>query len=408
MNSYGEYVAFINQSREAELFAKYYSDAAGVRIPLSRVAELQPALPEDLSLWVDAGIDALAQGPSINSEYEAHLKQFKHGAALLAKGVVGNCPEMLVRSFTEDVLDRCEHTTAKWISLPQIPYDTEKTAAKQKLNRSLVTAAESWRTSHARSSKLMLPLILTKSCAADTKGRWRREIVKHVDWVQRNCGIDGVWVVNADLEDERGSAPNQDKRFPGLIALHEEIRSSLQDDIRVVAGPYWAMNLILWARGLAEHPAIGIAGSYKYYVPGGHPFRAADRIVIPPLLRRAKVSDELGVWLQSSAQLLSQKASPAGSLGGVGSSLSQAASELGSLARQYRRLQGANAREQVAVFYKEWIARIERIQPQIRALALRQEFSEANVVGSLLSNLPRGDYAIQPGRLAQQFMLCCL
>ena len=359
-------------------------------------------------MWVDAGVDSLVQGTSLTPTGRTHLESFRHGKDLLANGVLGQCTAAHVDSFSHDVLDACARTKAKWISLPQIPFDTEKTAAKQTLNRQFVSSSELWRTAAKRTCKLMLPVILTRSCAADTKGKWRRDIAKHVEWAQQNCGIGGLWVVNADLEDERGSAPNQDKRFPGLIALHKELRSILGPGIRVIAGPYWAMNLILWARGLIENPAIGVAGGYKYYVPGGPSRSAADRICIPPVLRRAKVSDDLGTWLHSAAQLLSQKAAPAGSLGGVGNSISQAASELGSLARQFNRLRGANAREQVAVFYREWLARIQRVQPQVRALALRQEFSEANVVGSLLDNLPSGNHAPQPGRLAQQFMLCCL
>jgi hypothetical protein len=49
-------------------------------------------------------------------------------------------------------------------------------------------------------------------------------------------------------------------RFPALIKFHQEINASLPREAVSVAGPYWGLNLVLWAKGIVKHPAIGIVG----------------------------------------------------------------------------------------------------------------------------------------------------
>jgi len=237
--------------------------------------------------------------------------------------------------------------------------------------------------------------------------KWRNDVVKYLLSSLEKCGADGVWVVNSDLQDEQGSHPNEEERFPGLIEFHKELRAKLADGIRILAGPYWAMNLVLWARGLIQNPVIAIATGYQHHISGGRVKAPSDRLVIPPLRRRV-TTPNLGTWLQNAHRMLLGTAAPASKIGGIGSSFAQAAQELAPLSRQLNRLKGDLAHEQVARFYRDWIAGLEKTPPRMRALALHQDLSSAHVVGSILGDLPKGNKPRQAGKLAKQYMLSCL
>jgi len=404
----GEYVAMVNGNRDAAMVSRLYADAAGVRLPLAKASRLHQGLPPGTNIWIDGGIDSLHLAESISPACKTYIKGFDQGDSILRDGLSGQCSRSTIERFVTSLLGNCAALTPKWISIPQVPYDTEKLAGRRKLNRDLLTAAAEWTVANPGNAKLMLPVILYQADAANAKMKWRNDIIKHVNWAQRNCNVDGIWVVNCALDDERGSGPNQERRFPGLIALHEELRASIKKGTRVVAGPYWAMNLVLWARRLIDNPVIGIATGYRYYISGGETRAPADRVAVSPLLRRVKATDDLSLWLRKSEKTLSSVATPASRIGAVGSSLNKAAAEIGTLSRQLRRFRGDLAHEQVARFYKDWLDRIETTAAPLRALALRQEFSDANVVGAILTDLPPGNKARKPGRLAEQFMLNCL
>ena len=403
-----EYIAVVNGNRDAKMVSKHYSAAAGVRLPLERASKLIPSLPKGINLWIDGGIDALHRTTSMSPSYVNHIKGFDQGQALLQDGLAGNCSKTTVSRFVKSILGSCASLEPKWISIPQIPFDTAKPAGRKKLNKRFIETTSEWQTNNPRSEKYMLPVILYQADAANAKMKWRNDIIKYIEWARNNCHVDGIWVVNSALDDERGSQPNQALRFPGIIALHEELRDTIPKNIRIVAGPYWAMNLVLWARRLVDNPVIGIATGFQYYIPGGETRAPADRVVISPLLRRVKVTDDLRAWLQKSDKTLASVATPASTIGGMGSSFAHAASDFGTLSRQIGRLRGEVAHEYVAAFYRAWLERIEKIAPPMRALSLRQEFSEANVVGAILNDLPKGNQARQAGKLALQFMLSCL
>lgn len=406
-----DYIAVVNGTRDSELVAKHYARAAGVRLPLERARDLVAKLPNELSLWIDGGIDGLHRvesRTSMSDSYMAYIKGFSHGDDVLQKGLAGGCGQPVVTKFVGEMLSRCASLNPRWISVPQVPYDTTRPRGRMKFNRQLLTATREWQAANRLDCNYMLPVLLHELEAMDTKTRSRNDVIKWIDKARGECSTNGIWVVNSALEDERGSQPNQEKRFPGLVAFHSELRDHMRDGIRIVAGPYWAMNIILWARNLIDNPVIGIATGYRYYVSGGKFSQPTDKVAIPPLLRRASVSAELKAWMQEAEQILASSSSSASGISGIGSSFTQAASDLASLSRQLGRLRGRLAHEQVAGFYKDWLEELGRIAPSIRALALRQQFSAAHVVGSVVGELPKGNQARQAGRLAQQFMLSCL
>lgn len=92
----------------------------------------------------------------------------------------------------------------------------------------------------------------------------------------------GVWLVDASLNDQEGST-TFDKRFPALRQLHEELNEEIPERTITICGPYWGMNLVLWARELANLAAIGLGNSYKYNIPGAALFKGNIRIALTPL-----------------------------------------------------------------------------------------------------------------------------
>ena len=54
-----------------------------------------------------------------------------------------------------------------------------------------------------------------------------------------------------------------------LVSFHEELQQASKDPKILVAGPYWGMNLVLWARSLVHYPAIGLGTGARYFLSGG-------------------------------------------------------------------------------------------------------------------------------------------
>jgi hypothetical protein len=181
----------------------------------------------------------------------------------------------------------------------------------------------------------------------------------------------------------------------GLIAFHEELKEALPS-VRFMAGPYWALNLVLWARGLVEVAVVAIGSGFQYHGPGPAPQKAKHRIALTPLRRLAMPTDALSAWMQDVLEIKAgdeQRARIA--------ALRKAASHL----KTYERSPVA-CRRQVATFYGKWLAHIAASPPAGRALTLYQDLSSAYVFGSGLPPLPDED--TEAGRranaVAQQFM----
>jgi hypothetical protein len=73
--------------------------------------------------------------------------------------------------------------------------------------------------------------------------------------------------------------------------MHAELSDEFQD-IAIMSGPNWLLNIVLWARGLTSAPVLGVGGGFQYFLSGGPPYGAAgDRAMLMPILRRAKVAE---------------------------------------------------------------------------------------------------------------------
>ncbi len=188
--------------------------------------------------------------------------------------------------------------------------------------------------------------------------------------------------------------------------MHAYLKSFVKQK-DVIAGPYWGMNLILWARDLCDHPAISLGTAYQYHLSGA-PFRrkGKSRIAIPSLKRWVVVKPELRDWLAEAIKTLSSEGKAFDNLEPVKRELDE---ELNNLSSRYHFLDEESNRNQVTRFYKEWLIKLEDVPKAGRTLALYQDFSSAYVLGKHLPTLPAsGSSARRPERVAEYFMLNCL
>jgi hypothetical protein len=239
----------------------------------------------------------------------------------------------------------------------------------------------------------MLPVIFAKSGQTDKKTDRNPKVDLALECFDAS-GANGMWIVDSTLDDQEGIGSFENIRFPGIIKLHEELNSKLPSETITVAGPYWGLSLMLWARGLVRFPAIGVGRSYRYYIAGGRQTEGSPRIALPPLRRLAIWSPELKNWVEDALHKLARN--------------DTAHTEFSTLLRNFHLLGTKSyARRQVARFYKEWFSKFESIPPNSRSLSLYQDFSSAFVIGTGLKPIPSPEKVKDPARIAK-FMVNCL
>jgi hypothetical protein len=394
------YISFVNSPTDWPLVNSVYSESAGCRVSLQSVLLNTPQIPPRTKLWLDCGVDGLhfarAGDPQdeTNPAYSTYIRQFENFNHIADSNFQRKPDKATVSSFVNQVLDKAVNSGADphWLSVPQLPYtgDTDR----KKINRFLAQATNAWKVRQKYGGKLILPVILTKSGETDRK-TGRNPIVGLASECFVESGASGFWVVDSTLDDQDGVKNFENERFPGIIKLHEELNSKLPGDTVSVGGPYWGLNLVIWARGLIRFSAIGVGRSYKYYMPGGRQQEAKPRIALPPLRRLAVWSPELKAWLETVLRKLSKS--------------DQAYQDFSALLRNFQLLSTKiHARRQVARFYGEWLKKLESVPPSSRALTLYQDLSAAYVLGTALPPLPEKEKVKNPARIAKQLMVNCL
>ncbi len=297
-----------------------------------------------------------------------------------------------VSAFVVAVMDKCSCHKPSWITVPQIPLVND--SGRNKINRALAKATGKWKSSSGFSGRLILPLVFTNQ--KQINGKTARNVkLEQAERCYHESQADGLWVVDKSLTDDSGSPTLRNKRFPGVIALHEEINERIASKIRI-AGPYWGLNLALWARGLVDHPAIGIGSGYQLFLAGGHTKQASPKVALQSLRRRVGVGPQFKLWLE-------------GVVAGLAPS-HPAHAEIGGIIKNYDVLsQASNARQQVARSYKQWFDTIASAPKAGRAIALFQDLSAAFAFGRSLPALPNDEgTARRPEAIAEPLMLNCL
>ncbi len=390
-----DHIPFVNGITDYETFRAHYHDSCMVRMPLEKINRIRGKHRENTPLWIDPGIDGYEyylRGREPWAPWSNYIAQFKENMLLATADSVKNPDEEKLKLFVGNVLDKCNEFSPKWITVPQLPI-TEGNS-RNRVNRALARAAYEWKAAKSFSGEFVLPLIFTHPGQVRIKTNWMPKLQ-----VARKCCTDAqaslVWVVDSNLYDQDGSGTFP-KRFAALVSFHEDLRRLFPKE-RVIAGPYWGMNLVLWARSLCEYPAVSLGTGYQYRLSGDFgAIRGKIRIALPPLRRWAVAGVELRSWLDAALKCLNPKFEAYGKLATL-------KKDFGALVTKDR------SRDQIAKFYKMWFDKIEQTDEKVRPHILYEDLSLAYVLGKQLPPLPKSE---APGRdpsiVAQQLMLNCL
>ena len=404
-----DYIPFVSTEKDCEILKKFYPDPMRIRVSLEKRDQIADRLPPAANLWLDGAVDGIhiwdpeEVRSKIKKKEKTRLKQYNDyimhfpGCEKIRDSNFQKRPDYeVVKEFVRSVMDKCCDDGSRnpdWLSIPQLPM--VKNNSRNKINQSLAEAAGKWRADNSFTGKMILPVILTHQDQVHLK-KGRKGPLSEVERCYKLAGAAGVWVTETSLNDQEGSKPLSTKRFPGLIQFHQELNELLPDAI-TVAGPYWGMNLVLWARGLVRYPAISLGTAYKYYIPGVSFPSGSAHAAIPPLKRWVAVSREFQTWLKESLPRIPRQ--------------ERAYAELEALLRgfQVRGFDKEYWRTQVAKFYKDWLNELTAVPTSGRALALYQQLSSAYVLGRSLRPLPPDEKsAKRPEKVAEQLMLSCL
>jgi hypothetical protein len=200
--------------------------------------------------------------------------------------------------------------------------------------------------------------------------------------------------VDATLNDQDG-AGTLDARLRALIELHQELAACLPGNPSIVAGPYWGINLVLWARGIVRYPAVTLGNRYRYHLSGGRTQKPNTRVALDAIKRLVVAKPEIAGWLAESAKKIPVS--------------DPACIEFLTLSEKFNSLwQTADNREQICKVYRKWLDSVAAAPMAGRALTLYQQLSSAYVLGKTLADLPEEGPSRRSERVAHQLMLLCL
>ncbi len=393
-----DHIPFVYNEDDCVVLGRLYPDSVAIRLPLETLDRTSPLLPAGPQRWLDPGVDGLEKWPrwvKLSDSYKAHMERFV-GFDRIGNPEFQKKPDkQVVNTFATAVLqESVRRFQPNWLSVPQLPMVND--SGRNKINQLLAAATREWKLRIAYGGKLILPVIFTHQKQINLKTQ-RNKRIEQIQKCYQLASADGVWSVDSSLSELEGSQTLERTRFEGLINFHKELAEVLPRDNISIGGPYWGMNLLLWARNLVKHPAIGLGSSFQYHLPGGKLMRANVRLALPPLRRTAVASVQLESWLKVSLKRLSEG--------------DEAYKQLSEISNNFQRLSRdiRSGREQVAAFYKRWFDSLAAVRPEGRALALYQDLSSAFVSGKSLTELPRSEgTARRPERVARQLMLHCL
>lgn len=392
-----EYIPFITSEDSSNLVRKAYSDAEVVRVPLDRAERVHHLLPATSKAWLDPCVDGMddlearRSQPGKRNPWFDFMSGFANFEKIASPTYHAKPDTSEVYTFVKAIMDKCAVYRPAWITVPQIPLVSG--SDRNKINRVMAAATGKWKSSSGFLGRLILPLVFTHQDQVNRKTA-RNSKVQQAERCYREAQADGLWVVDMSLTDDNGSSTLRNKRFPGVIDLHEELNLRISSKIKI-AGPYWGLNLVLWARGLVDHPAIGIGAGYRYF-PVGLPGRQPSvKLALPSLRRRVGIGRQFEEWLDQAIAKLGPS--------------HPAHAEFSGIRKTYKALIDPDrAREQVAGFYKQWFNVIAAAPKAGRSMALFQELSAAYALGKTLPDLVDEKTARRPEAVAEPLMLSCL
>jgi hypothetical protein len=390
-----DYIPFITTEYDCQAASQLYSDAFAMRVGLELIDDIRSKLPSGPKRWVDASIDGLHYKDlsKLSDKYRKHLNKFVGYQQIADPQFQKNPDKNVAEQFVFSVLDCCNLESPDWVSIPQLPLTAD--ASRNKINRLFADLTAEWKVKEGYRGKLILPVIFTNQTQINKKTERNKKIVS-ISACLSAARADGIWVVDSTLNDQEGSG-KFDERFPALRKFHEELNEKIPQNTVTICGPYWGMNIVLWARGCVHFPAIGLGGSYKYNIPGQKLHKGIIRVALRPLRRWAIGSPSLKGWLSETVAGLAPG--------------DPVRADFAIIEKDFAKLQIApNGKLQIAAFYKSWFNKFSALSQAGRALALYQDLSSSYVLGKSLKTLPdkREGTARRPERVAQQLMLNCL
>lgn len=397
-----QHIPFVNTNRDCQILKNHYKDSNIIRVSLESISQIKPNLPQNIPLWVDPAVDGCEHHlKNQNKPLPSYISIFKESTIFQNTSSINNPNNEKTQSFTTSILDRCFSFKPKWISVPLLPLTADN--SRNKINSMLSEATKNWALKTKYKGEFILPLIFTNHNQLNNRTSWRPKIDSAAKWYDKS-GARGIWIVDASLSDQKPTATFT-KRLSSLVELHTYLRKYFPKDT-IISGPYWGMNLILWARNLCDYPAINLGTSYQYYLPGDD-FRrkGKSRIAIPPLKRCVVFSPQLRNWLDDVLNKLDSNDDTFKYMSIVKSEVEK---EFVKLGQQYDPFNEEINREQIAVFYKHWLDKIENTPKIGRKLVLYQDFSSAFVLGKQLPILPSSETPRKPEKVAEYFMPVCL
>jgi len=393
-----DYVPFINNDGDYNRFLKHYSDAKAVRVLLQRVnRQSVNTIARQSCLWVDAGMDGydcLLTGKKMFDQWKRYIREFDPEMVLADVGFLQSPTREKVKKVAFAALDKCNSLEPTWISVPFLPVTGD--SSRNRINRELAFSAGQWQTHCGFRGDLVLPLVFTHADQLKGRTQWK----KTVDLTKRcydDSGASIIWVAESELYDQMCRAAFV-SRFGSLIRFHEDLKEALPGSAKIIAGPYWGMNMVLWVRGLCDHPAVSLGAGYRYGISGAFAKRTTRfHIALAPLRRWAVASRELKDWIDDALVRIDadDPVYPAFRLLERTVDTSMMSEEA--------------SKNQVARTYKEWYDKIQQASPSARTLALYQDLSSAYVLGKQLPKLPKSEApGREAGKVAEQLMLHCL
>lgn len=386
------HIPFVNSDNDRKLVLKHFADSEAVRVPIA--ARLNGPLPVGAKLWVDASFDgfpdACFDGERVTS-WAKRMKKVEGALNFAQESFIQKPDKGVVKAVLEVVLGDALERDPDWLSIPQLPQT--QGAAHNKCNKMLAREATEILDGRGFRRVRVLPVVFTHQ--KQLRGKTERTAkLKVLEALVDMSGARTVWVVDSSLADQSGTAKFESERFPSVINFHDELLLKMRQLERVVSGPHWGLNLLLWARELATNPAIGVGAGFQYFRPIVVPHAGVARLALPPLRRWAKADPTtLRDWLRNATHK-----APA-----LESQVFQA------LHDDFSTLVLDKGRSQIARFYKQWFDELAQTPASGRALALYQQLSAAYVLGRSLADIEsEKGRARKAGVVARQLMLNCL
>ena len=392
-----DFVLFINSNTDGEVAKKVYKTAPVTRITAYNAKDYH-TFAKDLKskLWIDPCFDGFPTKP-VNEDDDKKNKWFDYFSDVegfeyfLSTNLPKTAKIKELEPFVFSILDDCLSYKPDILTIPQLPHLA--TTTNNKINKILSKIYLKWSIERKFEGESILPVVFNNQNST-CSGAIRSSKLKTIQSLYNEAKADGVWIVDSSLQDQAGTGNFEKKRFPSLIDMHNKVKQTIKPKIHF-AGPYWGIQLILWAREIISSPAFSIGSSYQYYISGGQPRTPSPRMAIPPLLRWARSSSDLKKWLRSSKSKIKIEVTK---------------KQFEDLTKTYDHLYVSKKhKEQIAHFHHDWFKKYLNLPSAARALALYQDLSSAYVLGSQLDDiLSEKGSSRKPEVVAKQLMLNCL